>query len=254
MTIISVKSHSAGAAQLGKSSAALKRIAFSLLAVVASSAALAEQLVIASGGGTLQDAQRKAFFEPFEKETGIKVIDTTGMSLAKVKAMVETGNVEWDLFFSSPTPFFQSVKAGYIEKIDFGKLDKVTMEQMDPRMVNPYGVGSMFYAQVIAYSTKRFGPNNHPNSWADFWDTKKFPGVRVLPAGTYDQPPIEPALLAAGVSADKLYPPDLKLAYEMLTKISGSVKKWVTSGAGGPQALASGEADMAMQIVGAFRS
>ena len=32
------------------------------------------EVVITSGGGTWEDAQRKAYFEPFEKDTGIKVV------------------------------------------------------------------------------------------------------------------------------------------------------------------------------------
>ena len=52
---------------------------------------------IADYGGTVQDAQRTAYYEPFEKLSGIKVRDFAGADLNKVKAMVETGTVEWDV-------------------------------------------------------------------------------------------------------------------------------------------------------------
>jgi putative spermidine/putrescine transport system substrate-binding protein len=40
-------------------------------------------LVVASWGGSFQDAQREVLFEPFTEETGIRIIETTGPSLAK---------------------------------------------------------------------------------------------------------------------------------------------------------------------------
>lgn len=56
------------------------------------------QVVVCSYGGSFQDAQRKAFFEQFEKETGIKVIEANWSGeYSKLKAMVEAKNVQWDL-------------------------------------------------------------------------------------------------------------------------------------------------------------
>ena len=43
----------------------------------------------------------------------------------------------------------------------------------------------VFYSQVIVYNTRKFTKDNHPGTWADVWDVKKFPGPRVLPAGNY---------------------------------------------------------------------
>src|SRR5258707_561291 len=52
---------------------------------------------IAGFGGTMQETQQKAYFEPFEKISGIKVRAFPGSSPTKIKAMVDTGNVEWDM-------------------------------------------------------------------------------------------------------------------------------------------------------------
>ena len=41
-------------------------------------------------GGSAQEAQRKAYFEPFGRLAGIKVMDFAGADINKVKAMVET--------------------------------------------------------------------------------------------------------------------------------------------------------------------
>ena len=44
-------------------------------------------LVVANGGGAVEGALRTAFFEPFEKETGVKVIGASYMDAARIKAM-----------------------------------------------------------------------------------------------------------------------------------------------------------------------
>ena len=51
------------------------------------------QLVVSGWGGTFQDAMRKALFEPFSKETGIRVMEVTygGQGLARVKAQLDAG-------------------------------------------------------------------------------------------------------------------------------------------------------------------
>lgn len=48
-------------------------------------------------GGAGQDTEPKAYFEPFAKLSGIKVMDFDVASINKVKAMVETKDVEWDV-------------------------------------------------------------------------------------------------------------------------------------------------------------
>ena len=57
----------------------------------------AETIVFSGWGGNWQAAEKKHYFETFEKETGIKVIDVPDVNLSKIKAMVGAGNVEWDV-------------------------------------------------------------------------------------------------------------------------------------------------------------
>ena len=56
-----------------------------------------KRLVVCSWGCVYQKALRKAYYEPFEKETGIRVIDTSAPKFAKVKAQVDSNNIEWDV-------------------------------------------------------------------------------------------------------------------------------------------------------------
>ena len=50
-----------------------------------------------SWGGAFQDAQREAYFKPFQELSGITVVESEGPDLSKIKAMVDTGNVEQDV-------------------------------------------------------------------------------------------------------------------------------------------------------------
>ncbi|MGZ5218268.1 MAG: ABC transporter substrate-binding protein, partial [Caldimonas sp.] len=60
------------------------------LAVGAALPALAQQLTVVNFGGANANAQKKAFYEPFEK-TGVKVVPVEyNGEQAKIKAMVET--------------------------------------------------------------------------------------------------------------------------------------------------------------------
>jgi putative spermidine/putrescine transport system substrate-binding protein len=52
---------------------------------------------VQSWGGAFQDAQREAYFKPFEEMSGIKVVESEGPDVSKIKAMVDTGNVEQDV-------------------------------------------------------------------------------------------------------------------------------------------------------------
>src|SRR3989338_6335241 len=59
--------------------------------------ALAVDLTAISFGGASKDAQVKAFYEPFEKATGNKILagEYNG-EMARVKAMVDTNSVSWN--------------------------------------------------------------------------------------------------------------------------------------------------------------
>ncbi|MFK4529280.1 putative spermidine/putrescine transport system substrate-binding protein [Bradyrhizobium japonicum] len=211
-----------------------------------SNAQTSDTVVVASWGGQLQDAQRKALFEPFTKATGIKVVEATGPTLAKVRAMSMSGNIEWDVAEFVPADFLVLAESNLLEKIYYSALDRRTISQIEKRVVHPYGIGALAYSSAIAFNTKHFPLGKHPQSWADVWDTQKFPGPRILGAGTYGVPPTEQALMADGVPPQQLYPLDLERSYRSLSKIRPHVVKWITTAAMAPQALVDGEAVIAV--------
>ena len=55
------------------------------------------EIVFVGFGGTYQEGQTKAMFEPFEKETGIKIVQTTGVDIAKLRAQAQAAAEQiWD--------------------------------------------------------------------------------------------------------------------------------------------------------------
>jgi putative spermidine/putrescine transport system substrate-binding protein len=183
---------------------------------------------IATFGGTMQETQRKAYFEPFEKATGIKVRDFAGSDPTKVKAMVETGNIEWDMAQLSRGSILNLQKSGdYFEKIDYSLVD----DGVGKEYRFEYGLEMLVWAQVLGYRTDSL-KGAVPTGWADFWDTKKFPGDRALVGtGNGGWPEMEFALMAAGVPPDKLYPIDIDKAFASYDKIKKDVVKWWDTGA-----------------------
>lgn len=208
------------------------------------------QVVVASWGGSFQDAQRETMFKPFEQATGIKLIEATGPSLAKVKAMVESKNVEWDVAGMTPGDLLVLAKQGLVEKIDYQNYFKGMMSDIDPRVVHEHGIGNFFYTKVIAFSTKAYPFGKHPTSWAEFWDVNKFPGPRMIDAGDWVVPPLEYALLADGVAPDKLYPLDMERAYRSIEKLKPHVAKFSNRSPMPLQALVDGEAVLVAATLG----
>ncbi|WP_063707653.1 ABC transporter substrate-binding protein [Bradyrhizobium sp. WSM2793] len=224
-----------------------------LIALLSGSPGRAEdlgQVCVSTGGGSYADAMRESIYKPFEKATGIKVIEAVEQPLAKVRAMVNSGSPECDVYSTQPTYYFVLLKEGLLQKIDYDSIDKKTFADFPKDKVTPYGVGTFAYVLVIAFNTKHYTRENGPKSWADFWDAKKFPGPRVIHAGNFVVGPLEASLLANGVSPDKLYPIDLKRAYDGFTRVKPDVVKWSTTGAMGPEALISGEAFIGTSSLG----
>lgn len=197
--------------------------------------AAAEDMVFTSWGGTTQDAQKVYWADAFAAETSINITQDGPTDYGKIKAMVEAGNVTWDVVDVEGDYAVQAGNAGLLEKLDFSVIDK---SKLDPRFVTDYSVGSFYYSFVIGCN--KDAVEACPKTWAELFDTQKFPGKRTF--YKWSAPGvIEAALLADGVSADKLYPLDLDRAFKKLDTIKGDIVWW-DSGAQSQQLLASAEA------------
>lgn len=198
---------------------------------------------VASAGGALSVAQRKALFEPFEALSGIHIVETEGFSSAQVKSQVDSRAVQWDALGLEYSNVLDLEKQGtYFEPLDY---DVIGTDGIPANQVHKNGLGYLTSATVIAYRTDAFG-GRAPRDYKDFWDLDAFPGPRSWMSGAIGICPfIEGALLADGVPKDKLYPLDVPRAFASLTKIRDSIVKFWESGAQSAQMMADDETVMA---------
>ncbi len=203
--------------------------------------ASAKDMVFTSWGGTTQDAQKKAWVAPFEKDSGVTVKLDGPTDYGKLKAMVDSGNVAWDVVDVEGDFAVAAAKQGLLEPLDFSVIDKATL---DPRFTGDNYVGSFYYSFVLGYNKDALN-GKEPKTWANLFDEKTYPGKRTF--YKWSAPGVlEIALLADGVAPDKLYPLDLERAFKKLDTIKSDIVWW-SGGAQSQQLLASGEAP-----IGAF--
>ncbi|MBK5002728.1 ABC transporter substrate-binding protein [Pseudomonas sp. S31] len=205
--------------------------------------ALAADLTVVSFGGANKAAQVKAFYEPWEKAGKGKIIagEYNG-EMAKVKAMVDTNSVSWNLVEVESPELARGCDEGMFEELDpalFGnEADYVK------GAIQPCGVGFFVWSTVLAYNADKL--KTAPTSWADFWDTKKFPGKRGLRKGA--KYTLEFALMADGVAPKDVYQvlatkEGVDRAFKKLDELKPSIQWW-EAGAQPPQYLASGDVVM----------
>ena len=174
------------------------------IALVATVATAADPVTVVSWGGSYGEAQDKALFNDASKNSGIEIIRESGASMSKTCLQVESGAVTWDLVVTGSGGSASAAAKGCLEKIDY---DVVDVSNFYPNTYTDYCVGSDVFATVMSWNTEKYGePGSEgaPSSWADFWDVEKFPGTRAYRANNVDGA-LEPALMADGVPADKVY-------------------------------------------------
>ena len=226
-----------------------KPIYIMIVAVVIAFAAqmsLAAEIVVNCDGGTNLETLKTTQFKPYEEATGNKIIYDPGANFAKLRAMVKSGNVEWDLAEAWSQDLVMILgQEGVLEEIDYSIVGSglygVKKEDLYDAVTTKWGVGDGFYSTLIGYNAEKF-KGKEPQSWKDFFDVEKLPGPRALQKGPWGN--LEFALLADGVPIDKLYPLDVERAFKVLDKIKPHVKVWWESGAQPVQLLNDKEVDM----------
>jgi putative spermidine/putrescine transport system substrate-binding protein len=181
-------------------------------------------VVFASWGGAYQEAEKVSYCDPFAKATGARVVQDGPMNNAKFRAMIEGGAPDWDVADITIDFLYAGVGDNLFEKIDTGIVD---VSRIDKRFVHEYGVGCIVWSYNLAHNTKALAGKDTPKTWADLFDLKRFPGKRTL----NDNPvaSMEAALLADGVTPDKLYPLDVDRALKKLATIKSQTIFWATN-------------------------
>jgi putative spermidine/putrescine transport system substrate-binding protein len=211
------------------------------MSVACAMPAAADQITFVSQGGSYQEAQTKAILDPAAKRLNITIKqDSVPDAWPLVKAQGDAGKPVWDVIDTPPSNCLRGGREGLIEPLDLAKIPNAA--KMPEAYRTPYSVAYEFYSSVIGYNTRSL--KKTPQSWADFWNVKEFPGTRALrndPMGT-----LEAALLSDGVPRDKLYPLDVDRAYKRLEQIKPDIAVWWSSGGQSAQLLSDGEVDMLM--------
>lgn len=182
-----------------------------------------QMLVYVSWGGVYQDAQKAAYCAPFAIQSGARVIQDGPMSEAKVRTMVAAGNPEWNVCDVTDTFLFNGAAHGLFEKIDYSIVQKSKVPAI---YATEYGIGNCVWSYNVCYSTHAFANGKGPKTWADLFDTKRFPGKRMFRNRVYGT--LEIALLADGVAPEKLYPLDVERALRKLQSIRDDITWWNT--------------------------
>lgn len=154
-----------------------------------------------------------------------------------VKLQVQSGSPGWDVVHIGGNDCASLSEQGMFEPLDWSLIDTAGIVEnargKDWVAINTYSV-------VMAWRTDKFAEG--PHSWAQFWDTEKFPGRRALSVAPDEM--MEVALLADGVPKDKLYPLDVDRGLKSLARIKPDIAAWWTSGAQSTQLIKDGEVDL----------
>ena len=203
------------------------------------------ELVVVSWGGAYDDALREFVFPSFEKATGYTVKLDAPPETAKVKAMVQSGNVSWDVLMTDAPAIQALLKDNLLEQIDYTAVDKAKLAHVPKELQQPFALGQRIYSFNIVYNTNLMPKSKHARNWAEVWDAKNFPGGRTFNFQGGIAPQLEAALLADGVPMDKLYPLDTKRALGVLKKIRKDAVYW-NSGSESEQLMRTGEASIGL--------
>ncbi len=193
--------------------------------LVPGSAKAAGKVSYAADGGRNFDIMKEIFLNPFQEETGIETVPIpTGRNVSKIKAQVETGNIEWDVIGLGGAPSMVAMKEGLLEPIDTNIVD--LSNHAFPEWQWPSALGTFYYFGGIAYRPSSHGDmGKHPRTWPEYWDGEGIPGRRGMRARPQEE--MERALVADGVSPKDLYPLDEDRAFKSLDRIKPYCKHWI---------------------------
>ncbi len=176
-------------------------------------------LVMVSYGGSYAEALKEVIADPYTKESGVPVQILNTPDIARVKAQVSSGNVEWDIFDAGGPLIMAGSTNNYWEDLDTSIVDT-------SKVVGGVGrdrVANYIYCGGIAWNTTG-SQKKQPKTFAEFWDAGTFPGRRGLRNRVSET--MEVALLADGVNPKDLYPLDIERGFKALDRIKPQVRKW----------------------------
>jgi len=208
--------------------------------------AQAKTVVYNNSGGASADAARVAWGGMMRERANSNLVVTAPASVARLKAMIQAKNVEWDVSELVSQEHKLAVREKLLQKLDLSLID---LSHIPADCKDEYSVVYALYSTAMAYSTK-IAADKRPKNWKEFWDVERFPGRRSLRNHPVDN--LEFALLADGVPKDKIYPIDFDRAFKSLDKIKKHIAVWWRDGSQPAQMLIDGEVDFTSGWHGRF--
>jgi putative spermidine/putrescine transport system substrate-binding protein len=203
-----------------------------------------------SFGGALQAAEQKAWLDPYmQLHPNVKIL-YDNVDYAKLKAMVESGNVTWDVVTTGPD-FGLGDSTRYLEKLDCSVIACADLQPDKFPQGDGYRVAQTTSGTVLGWNTAAI-TDQPPQTWADFFDTQRFPGKREV-MGDMESMPLEVALVADGVPPNQLYPLDVQRALNKWDTIKDQVE-FTTNYQGCAEKVATGDAAMGECWSGRFQT
>jgi len=200
-----------------------------------------QSLAVTMWGGSAQQAHVDSYVRPWAEANGISVVEDSPTDYAKLTAQVEAGQVSWGVVEVEPNFAESACADGTLEPLPERVTAAAEAAGVDPQFMGECAIPNLNYTFNIAYNTEAF-PSEHPTTWAEFFDTERFPGKRgfwrYATGGLF-----EAALLADGVPADQLYPLDIDRAFRKLDTIKDDIVFYDT-GDQQAQLVATGEAPL----------
>jgi putative spermidine/putrescine transport system substrate-binding protein len=181
-------------------------------------------LTVVSWGGAYQEAMTNAWFDPYvEANPHVTLVQDEPTDYAKLQAMVEAGNVTWDVV-DIENDFGLERTEHLLEPID---CTKVPCGELQPEryQTTGYRVPVILWGLVMAYRTDAWD-GRAPQGWEDFFDLEEFPGKRTVRRSGPGSGILEGALLADGVDPAQLYPIDVERALDKLATIEDEIIWW----------------------------
>jgi putative spermidine/putrescine transport system substrate-binding protein len=220
-----------------------------LLSQILARTALAQSKTVtfASYGGSYNDNLTKSFLTGFEQKTGIKVNLGANAALALAKLQATTNPAQWDIVELDGPEYEVAVKQNLLLPYDFQDVDQ---NKIPAEYRRPFGVKYALFLFVLSWDQRKIPDDKAPKTWAEFWDTGKYPGKRSMNANISDGSVLEVALLADGVPIDKLYPLDVDRALKSLDRLGKKNIIWHTTNQEPVQHLTSGEVALATSFNG----
>ncbi len=159
--------------------------------------------------GPYMRSQMLGFVRPYESTNNLRVnVEHYNGGITEIRDQVESANVIWDVVDLTQADSLRACEEGLLEDLSGiqwpdGIDGTPATEDFVEGALNDCGVGVIVWGTAFAYRNNAF-LDKQPESIADFFDTKTFPGPRAI----RNDPTVimEWALMADGVKREDVYP------------------------------------------------